>query len=336
MKILRRLIEQLELANRRHHLFKKKEHLLVAVSGGSDSMALVALLMALRKKYSWRLSVVHLNHGFQRNGSRAQQTVQKFCAANGLPFYSKSIHLRSSAKKQRRSLEDAGRTERYLYFSRLAKKIRAGKIVTAHTLDDQVETVLMRLFRGAAFRGLAGIPYTRACGEGQLIRPLLLCSKKDLTAFAKARRLPIVEDPSNQEERFLRNSVRHHLLPLLRRRYNPRIDEQLANLQAVCRDTQETIDAIVGDAYQKCLTRSPRAEIRLSLTALQKFSPAIRSEIFLLGLSKLKGDRVGFTHSHVRSMIDIALSSRPQAETHLPHGFRVYKKRGVLSVVRHE
>ena len=334
MKIFRKLIEQLELANRRHALFRRNDTLLLCVSGGGDSMALLGLMLALKKKYSWRLTVAHLDHGLQKNSRQAQRLVQRVCEKNNIPFYSKKVQVRAAAIRHKLSLEDAGRRERYLFFGSVAKKVRADKIVTAHTLDDQAETVLMRLLRGSGFRGLSGIPDKRAEGRTELLRPLLSCSKKDLIAFVKKMRLPFVRDLSNRDTRFLRNRVRHRLLPLLRRHFNPRIDEQLASLQKVCRDVQRYMDRNAAMAYGRCVTRRTSREIYLRVEALKKFPAAIQSEVLLLALSELKGDGAGFTHSHIQSILDVTRSMNRRAETHLPHGLRA-RRTGQKLVIHH-
>ena len=330
MKILKKLLEQIDLTNRRQNLFHKKDSLLLAVSGGSDSLALLVLLDTLKNKYRWRLAVAHVDHGLQRNRRQAQRIVEQYCRERALPFYSKKVNLRASAKRHKISLEDAGRFERYRFFEQTAGRLGADKIVTAHTADDQAETVLMRLFRGAGFRGLSGIPFKRRSGGHTLVRPLLACSKKDLTALLKERRLPFVPDPSNRDVQFLRNRVRHQLLPMLRRSFNPRVDEQLISLQNICRDVQRLIDKQAARHYARCVLKSNAREVRFKLRTLDRLDPAIESEVILLALSHLKGDGAGFGYSHIQAILDLVRSGRPEAQTHLPHGLRAVKTKQEL------
>ena len=332
MKILRKLIEQVELADRREELFRKNDAMVLGVSGGSDSMALLGLFLVLRKKHSWRLTVAHLDHGFLAGSHKARELVRKFCEKHSLPFYSKKIRLGVSAARRGASLEDAGRQERYLFFETVAKKVGAARIVTAHTLDDQAETVLMSLLRGSGFRGLAGIPYKRVQGSRELIRPLLSCSKKDLLAFVRESRLPSVRDPSNRDVRFFRNRIRYELLPILRRRYNGRIDRHLASLQELCREAQRTMDRHTAKVYKRCVVRRSSDGILLNLQVLKKIPAASQGEVLLKTFSELKGDSAGFAYAHVRSVLDIVRSARREAQAHLPHGLRASKKGALLRV----
>ena len=258
--------------------------------------------------------------------------VQKICGRNSLSFYSKKRDVRASARRHHLSLEDAGRRERYLFFQSAAKKCGASKIVTAHTLDDQVETVLMRILRGSGSKGLAGIPFKRPLGSFTLLRPLLSSSKKDLLALVKEMKLEVVEDPSNLDFSFLRNRIRHQLLPLLRSRFNPQIDEQLSTLQTLSRDAQNCVDTLAERSYKNCVRSQSRVRVSLSAPALKKLPQAVRSRILFMALSRLKGDAAGFGYAHIQSMLEVAFSPNARAETHLPHGLRARKKGGSLVI----
>ncbi|PIU40449.1 MAG: tRNA lysidine(34) synthetase TilS [Candidatus Omnitrophica bacterium CG07_land_8_20_14_0_80_50_8] len=157
---VKKLLQQIEIANRRHQLFKKNDVLVVGVSAGPDSMALLWLIDKLKIKYAFKINVAHLNHGLlKKAGNEYLKLVKKTSQALKIPFYSKTIDLKTLAKKNKRSIEEMGRIERYSFFEDIAAKTRADKIVTAHTLDDQAETMLLRLIRGSGLKGLIGIPY---------------------------------------------------------------------------------------------------------------------------------------------------------------------------------
>ena len=288
-------------------------------------MALLGLLLLVQKKYSLKITVAHLDHGLQRSSGRAARLVRSFCKEKNLPFVTKKVGVARLAKQKKLSLEDAGRRARYAFFSGAAKKYRAKKIATAHTLDDQAETVLMRLLRGSGLRGLAGIPYERAEGGRVLVRPLLDLRKKELLGFARARRLPFLRDRMNRDPRFLRNRVRHELLPLLRR-FNPRMEEALASLQKVHADLRLHMEHQARAALRRSTAHVSKKEIRLSVARLRKLPSALRHETLLTALIALKGDGAGFGYSHIRSLSDLLEGRLLRAETHLPHGLRAIRQ----------
>ncbi|MGH7197627.1 MAG: tRNA lysidine(34) synthetase TilS, partial [Candidatus Omnitrophota bacterium] len=308
MRILRKLLERLEKANRQHGLLQKNDSLLVALSGGPDSTALLLLLSKLQRKYAWRIAAAHLNHGLNAARARRYQTAsQKIAARLGIPFYSKKILLRSVAKRHKRSLEEMGRIERYRFFEETASEARAGKIVTAHTLDDQAETMLLRIMRGSGLRGLSGIPRKRRQGKFEVVRPLLSCEKTDLVRMLKEERVPYCVDVTNQSALFTRNRVRRDLLPSMERLFNPQIKKTLASLQTVCEAAQAYLDRVSERAYRRCLKKRAGAgrRICLSVRALKRLDPAVRNEVIVRALSARKGDLTRIAHHHIAAITEM-------------------------------
>ena len=330
--MFRRLLEQFEQTNRRHALLKKGDCVVVGVSGGPDSLALLQLLSAVGRKYALRLHVAHLDHGLQRNSRKTRTLVQQAAESRALPFYGKKTNVRESASKNRLSLEDAGRRERYRFFEQVAKKTHANKIATAHTLDDQAETVLMRLIRGAGLRGLAGIPYKRTHGRLEIVRPLLDCPKKDLVLFLKKERIDFVRDKMNDDPDFLRNRLRHELLPLLSRAFNPQIRQSLASLQAICHDAQDYLQQRAGGAFRDCLKSVAAGRIVLDVPRLKRLHPAIRHEALAAAVMELKGELTGFGYVHWLAADAVLSSTQKNPETHWPHRVRVKKMDGRLLI----
>ena len=289
-------------------------------------MALLHLLCRLKRKYALRLAVAHLDHGIQKNSHQVQAFVRKTAQQQGLPYYSKTLDVRAQALKNKLSLEDAGRKERYRFFEAVAKRTRSNKIVTAHTLDDQAETFLMRMVRGAGLRGLAGIPYKRKQGRFEILRPLLDCSKKDLISFLKKERLPFIRDKMNRDPVFLRNRVRHQLLPLLARRFNPQIQQALASLQTVCRQAQDYLEHRSRSVFRSCRVSVGPRKIVFDVSRLKALHPALRYETLAGAVAKLKGEITGFGYAHWTAVDPLLSSRQKNSETHWPHQVRVQKK----------
>jgi len=215
-------------SNRRHGLVRKGDRVLIALSGGPDSTALAHLLSLWRRKHGLKLAAAHVHHGLSAQNDRALKLSREIAKELGIPFYFKKVRVRSLAKKGKLSLEEAGRDARYDFFETLARRISANKVATAHTRDDQAETVMMRIVRGCGLHGLAGIPVKRPLGKMQVIRPLLSCQKNDLLKFLRQNAIRYQTDRSNTSARFTRNRVRHELLPWIKKHLNPSIHDTLA------------------------------------------------------------------------------------------------------------
>ena len=204
---------------------------MVAVSGGADSVALLHLLKAA----PYQIFVGHVNHGLRRDAGRDARFVAALADRWDLPSAVVAVPVRAYARRTGRSLEDAGRVLRYQALGRLARRWRCRAILTAHTADDQIETVLMNVLRGAGPKGLAGMPARRRLAAGSslwLLRPLLGVRREELRNYLSRQRLTWKEDPSNQDLSFTRNYLRQAVLPSLEKRF-PGVGERLLRMAAL-------------------------------------------------------------------------------------------------------
>lgn len=326
IKTTLKLLQQIQLTNRRHSLFGKNDRLVVGVSGGPDSVALLHLLSKLRRQYRLTLSVAHLNHGLAKKENRtAAVHVRTLCEHLALPFYSKRIDLRTRAKTLRRSLEETGRMERYAFFEEVARRTNATKIATAHTLDDQAETILMRILRGAGLKGLAGIPHKRKQGPFEVVRPLLSCRKRDLIAYLKENGVRYCVDKTNRQTLFYRNRVRHELLPRLEKHFNPQIRESLVRLQSICSLAQNYLEAVSEGALKKCLARRPPGALSLKMAGLKRLHPALLHEVLRHAIELIKGDLKRLTHDHVAGLAQMVRTGKNGSKQRIPGGIFVRK-----------
>ncbi len=223
------------------------ERLLVACSGGADSVALFYLLREIASPLGVKLSLLHFDHRLRRESSRDFRFVEKLAEIFRVPFYG-GRRRRGSCGQKGLSPEEAAREARYEFFGEVSAKSRIPKIALGHHQDDQAETVFMRLLQGTGLRGLQGIrPVARSKGL-TLIRPLIEVSRDEIRKFLKKRKFPFREDRTNRSRQFLRNRIRFELLPLLERKFNPRIRKSLCRLA-------ETAASEVGgldDWIRKC------------------------------------------------------------------------------------
>jgi tRNA(Ile)-lysidine synthase len=226
---------------RREGLLKPGDRVAAAVSGGGDSVALLLLLVELRAELGIVLSVAHVNHKLRGEESEEDQRfVTELAQRHGLELYTQEAPL-GEAKS---GIEAAARKLRYDFFRQLARENRVSRIATAHTLDDQAETVLLRMLRGTGIRGLSGIHRRvalegRGQAGGEVVRPLLGFRSAELAAFLGEREQPWREDSSNRDLGFLRNRVRHRVLPLLQENFGSALAENLADLAEIARAEEE-------------------------------------------------------------------------------------------------
>lgn len=210
----------------------------VAVSGGADSVALLRALLDRRDAIGLVLSVVHVHHGIRGQAAdRDQAFVEELAAEHALPMHLRQVDTPSRVVERGETLEEAARHLRYAFFRELLDSGQVDAIATAHTLDDQAETVLQKLLRGAWTEGLGGISPTVAAGRGSIVRPILQTQRSEVEGYLGALGQRWCEDATNQDRTYTRNRVRHELLPALRN-YNPQISTQLSRLAAIAREEE--------------------------------------------------------------------------------------------------
>jgi tRNA(Ile)-lysidine synthase len=224
-------------------LLEREDHLLLAVSGGPDSVALLRVMMLLSSEYDLRLTTAHLNHGLRgAEAQREEAFVRKLCAEMGIACICKTIDIRMLQLGSGMSIEEIGREERYRYLDETAEACGAGKIATGHHRDDQAETVLINLLRGCGPEGLKGIPPVR---DGRIIRPLLHVGRGEILEFLNREGLSYMTDSSNLSRLFLRNRIRHELIPELILRYNPGVVEALSHTAEIIRKEDDYLQAVI-------------------------------------------------------------------------------------------
>ncbi len=267
-----------------------------AVSGGADSMALLWGLYLLREKLGIELQAVHFNHRLRGEESdRDEHFVRSFCQGYEIPLTVGSGHIVPGKK----GLEAAARDARYAFFATLP-----GKIATAHTADDNAETVLMHLVRGTGLKGLGGI----APVNGSLIRPMLGCTRQQVLAFLEEYHIGFVQDSSNETDAFLRNRLRHRVMPLLKEE-NPKLAENVSAMALRLRQDEEA------------LQRLSRFEEMPTVHALQALSPAVRSRV-LERFLKEKGVKEP-EREHISLCERLVFSQNPSARARFPGGVEI-------------
>lgn len=263
----------------------RDEVVLVAVSGGADSAALLRALWRLRPAAAGgRLVVGHLNHLLRGEESDADETfVRNVAAELGLECIVERVGANAAAKQRGDGVEEAARTLRYEFLARAAGTIGARYLATAHTLDDQAETVLQRILRGTGLAGLAGIPKARSAAGGGigLVRPMLNIRRSEVLEYLASLGHAYREDSSNTDRAYTRNRVRHDLLPQLAREYNPRIVETLAHLATQAEEAQAALRPAVEQLLKASLRRHDADCIELDCAALRRAPRHLVREVLI-------------------------------------------------------
>jgi tRNA(Ile)-lysidine synthase len=270
-----RLTTQVLATIERHGLILRGESVLVAVSGGADSVALLDVLRELRSTLGFTLACVHVHHGLRAEAEDDAQSVRRLCERFDLPFHLERVTVRREPPWE--GLEAEARRARYAALEARALTLGAQRIATGHSADDQAETVLMRLVEGAGPRGLAGI----APARGAFIRPLLDVRREDIVAHLVARELGWVEDVTNRDLRFLRNRIRHDVLPFLARTLGPSVVESLCRSAALTRRVITDLERQARSELERAATRGISGVV-LPVATLQRLPEELAVQVLLL------------------------------------------------------
>ena len=299
------MLNKLRAFSREQGLIFPGDRIVCAVSGGADSMALLWALYLLKEEWDLDLSAAHFNHHLRGTESdRDEAFVRDFCEGYGIPLHVGSAQVTAGEK----GLEAAARDARYAFFATLP-----GKIATAHTADDNAETLLMHLVRGTGLKGLGGIAPKR----GQLIRPMLSITRSEVEHFLQEYAVSHIEDSSNATDEFLRNRLRRHVMPLLKEE-NPKLAENLSATALRLRQDEQVL--------QEFASAAPR-----DVEVLRTLFPAVRTRVLeqVLKESGVKEPEA----VHIRLLESLVFSDNPSARANFPGGITIGRNYSALEVL---
>ncbi|MDD3374939.1 MAG: tRNA lysidine(34) synthetase TilS [Candidatus Omnitrophica bacterium] len=324
---MRTFLKELKTFSHDNNLFASGEKIIVGVSGGPDSVALLHGLYALRHDFSINLHVAHLNHGIRKEAVRDQTFVEQLCDQLKIPCTSKKICL----KKKAQSLEEAAREERFRFLIKVAKTHKAKTIALGHTKDDLAETILMRLLRGTGLSGMRSILPKREIYQMAFIRPMLTLSRINVVHFLKENNIKFCTDLTNRSKIFTRNKIRMDLIPLLEKEYNPNIKDVLAHLSIQAATDYDFLKSEAETIFLKISNHPKQSRnISLDLKKLAQHHPAIQRIVIRLAIQHLSGNMKALTFSHIKE-IECLINNRPSKSiVHLPKSIAIQKKELVL------
>lgn len=307
----------------------KVNTLLIGVSGGVDSTVLLHILLPLAGHYDWELVVMHLNHGLRKSADKDEKFVKDLANSLGLKFISKTTDVKKVSQAKKLTIEEAGRMVRYEFFKNIAKKYPSSVIVTAHTADDQVETIIMNWLRGTLVRGLSGMREL----DKNIWRPLLDVSKKDLIKFAGQYGIRYREDKSNKKFNYTRNKIRHQLLPVLLK-FNPNLNKTLLRNAKLFSNLESFLDETLEQTYFKVKDKKTKDKVSLSRTAFMKLHTFMQDELLLYSIGLIKGDRQDFKQVHSQEIRKVLLNNKKESNKQLPGKLFLIKTYDKITISR--
>lgn len=308
------MIKKVEAWCNKHKLLVQKDTIVIGCSGGPDSLALVDIMMRLSDKYELRVVVAHLNHMFRGKEAKADaEFVVAFCHKHGIQCYQKSIDVPAYIAQNKVSPEDGARIVRYGFLRQVAKEIGGAKIAVGHHQDDQAETVLIHLLRGAGSNGLRGMQ----ARNQDIIRPFLAVTREEIEAYCKERQLNPRLDQTNLETEYLRNQIRLELLPELMKKFNPAIQSAICRSADLIGAEHDFISKSIEFVWTQIVKESEHV-IKLNRNKFNILHIAQKRQLIRQIIEKKCGNLRGISFSHVEKMIELSEIGMTGTKIELP------------------
>jgi len=294
---------------KKHNMICSGGLVLVAVSGGIDSMCLLDFLRTHEARLEMKCAAAHFNHALRGEESkRDQEFVREYCAKRQIPFYTETGDVKAAAAKKGMGIEETAREMRYEFLYRTADLAGADRIATAHTADDNIETVIMNVTRGTGIKGLSGIPPVR----GRIIRPWLLVSRNQIEEYAEKNSVPFEEDSTNADDIYTRNKIRHQVIPVLKG-INPDLCGAVSSMTELVSTDSDYLDALAGERFPG----TEGGDIRMSVQELLDMPRPVMNRVIRLASSGLNAES-GF--NHLSGILRILEGANPSGRISLGNG----------------
>ncbi len=289
------MLEKVKRTIEKYHLIEKEDKIVVAVSGGPDSISLLHILHELQ----YNICVAHMNHGLRENADGDEAYVVDFCQKRNIPCFVKKINLKEMQNKM--TLEEAGRKERYQFFSEVMEKEKCNKIATAHNSNDNAETIMMNMIRGSGVSGLKGIEAVR----GNIIRPLIEVTRKEIETYCIENQLCPRHDESNDEDIYTRNKIRLHVIPYIEKNINSNVVKNMNRLASIVSEEDKFIEEVVQKAYDEMIIAKEERKEIYSLKKFNSFAMVIRKRLIIKFIINLLGNAKDIEKVHIDDIIKL-------------------------------
>ena len=288
---------------KKYNLIENGDKIVVGVSGGPDSITLLNILKNIKEnKYiNFEIIVCHINHMIRQEAIEDEEYVKKYCKDNNIKCYVKKIEVEKMAETQKIGTEEAGRKARYEFFNEILEKTNSNKIATAHTANDNAETVLMNIIRGSGTAGLKGIEIKR----DNLIRPLIESTREEIENYCTKNSLNPRIDKTNFENIYTRNKIRNMLIPYIKENFNPNIIDSINRLSDLSKQENAYLDKVTQKVYNQLLIEEKNGEIILDLKAFNSQELVIKNRLVLYTINKVLGTRSGIEKKNIEDIIKL-------------------------------
>ena len=294
----------------KNKLIQNGDKLVLAVSGGPDSLTMLNVLLDIKKSETldFEFVVAHVNHMIRKEAIDDEKFVKDFCEKNNILCFVKKVDIPKISKDKKIGTEEAGRYARYEFFDEVLDNTNSNKIAIAHNKNDKVETILMNLLRGSGVSGLKGIEYIK---NGKYIRPLLDCTRKEIEDYCYKENLNPRIDKTNFDNTYTRNKVRNVVIPYVQQEFNPNIIETLNRLSELVKEEENYVDEQVEKAYnemvieEKLMDYEDKPYILLKLKIFNTQERVIKSRVLLYTIKRLLGNVQGIEKIHIDDVIKL-------------------------------
>lgn len=321
------LLTKLNAVIKEKGLLKKGEKVLVGVSGGVDSLALLDALHRLSQKEGWQVFAAHLDHQFRGKESEEDaHYVQEFCAVRGIRCRAEARNVPQWIEENQANPQEAARQIRFSFFHDVADHWSIPKLALAHHANDQAETILMRVLRGTGIEGIAGIPVSRQDGSLTIIRPFLSFAKKELEEYCRFSGITPRTDSSNFKKSYHRNFLRLEVIPWLEKEVNPSVQEALNQLGMIAREENDYLEQISGEMLERIMKSKQENKIVIKGKLFLTFHLALQRRMIKLIFSYLVKEQGNFGFVHIDSILEWMRQGRNASRLELPQGIDVRKE----------
>lgn len=306
----------------KHQLLQKGDEIVIGVSGGADSMMLLHYLYTHQEQYGIRIKVAHVHHGIREEAERDAVYVETVCKEMNVPFYRHNCNIKDLAKEKQISEEEAGREERYNFFISLLN--HGGKIATAHNMNDQAETLMMRFIRGTDIKGLGGISPKR----DEIVRPLLCLTRAEIESYCKTYEINYQDDHTNFLPIYTRNKIRLQCIPYIEKELSPGIIRTLGEHSELYQEEENFLKEHTEKLFEDCSSIQGE-EILLDITRLISYHKYMQKRIILLSLYTLTKKGKDITSKHIEAILSL-MEGQSGKEVHMPYEIVVSRQYDTL------
>lgn len=288
---------------KKYNLINSKDKIVLGVSGGPDSIAMLDILRQIKDEINFEMYVAHINHNIRGKEADAdEEYVKKYCEKYNIKCFSKKIDVPTIAQDKKIGTEEAGREVRYNYFEEVLIETKSNKIAIAHNKNDKVETIIMHILRGSGISGLKGIEPKR---DEKYIRPLIECDRTEIEKYCEDNKLNPRIDKTNFENEYTRNKIRNIVIPYIKQEFNPNIIETITRLSDVIASEDRYIEDTSIVEYKKICILESTDKIELKLKEFNKLDKVIQNRIILLSVRKIFGSTQGIEKVNLEDIIKL-------------------------------